>query len=109
MPDRALIDFQKGEGFQVENPHGIGIVLKEQAVLFLAPAQFLLRAPPVGHIPPIRDQAADVRVIQPVLANELQMFPGPVLVLITKLNFYRVVRMFDGLLQGFPHQRQILG
>ncbi len=103
MLNGRFVDFQKRLGFEVEHPHRIRIAVKEEAILFFAVAQFLLHAPAVRHVAAIGHQAADFRVLQTILADQFQMPPFTVFVLVAKLYFYRAFRVIERELKRLLH------
>ena len=109
MLDGRLVDFEKLLRFQVEHPHRVGVVVEEQAVLPLAVAQFLLRAPAVGHVAAIENNTLDLRVGQPVVADKFQAPPLASLVFVAELELGRALRIVQRELKNLLRARQILG
>ena len=83
--------------------------MKEKTILFFAIAQFLFCAPAVRYVAAIGHKAADFRVLQTILADQFQMPPFTVFVLVAKLYFYRAFRVIERELKRLLHWQQIIG
>ena len=79
--------------------------MKEKTILFFAVAQFLFCAPAIRYVAAIGHEAAYFRVLQTILADQFQMPPFPVFVLVAKLYLHRAFRVIERKLKRLPHSR----
>ena len=69
--------------------------MEEKTILFFAVAQFLFRAPAIRYVAAIGHEAGDFRVLQAILADQFQVPPFSVFVLVAKLYLHRAFRLIS--------------
>ena len=88
--------------FEIAVVDDVGRLLGELAVAHLAFAQRLFRAPALGDVPVVDDDAADARIVEAVDADAFDVAPRAVLVPQPERVLHRHARLLEPLCRSWP-------
>ena len=111
MRDGRIIDFEELQCLLVKDPHGGGIAIENQPVLFLAFTQSRLGPLAVRDIARVNHDCPDLRVCEPILSDCLKIAPGAVQMTTAKFPRKRAlrVRVRHAILEPLGQLRHIVG